>query len=237
MPDSTAFHGATLSSFTSLTLHPQPLVAFSLRLPSRLADYLRPSSTPSPSDSSSASAPSELSLAPLVTPDPLATLPVPHLGKPLAISLLATAHADIAAKLSQPGQDHSSIFNSAPFALDSQAQGSHGAETDAGALPILPDSIGTMRCEVVSSTLLRDVWPSGPIDEDSIPFDEEVEGAGLRAQPEKQPFGGTNGTQPSPSTPVHGSELFICRVLDVQHGTGAETPMVYYKHEYTTVKE
>ncbi|WWD21124.1 hypothetical protein CI109_105605 [Kwoniella shandongensis] len=36
------YHGATLTSFTSLTLHPYPLVAFSLRLPSRMADCLRP---------------------------------------------------------------------------------------------------------------------------------------------------------------------------------------------------
>lgn len=91
-----------------------------------------------------------------------------------------------------------------------------------------------MTCEVVSSTLLRDVFPTTPIDEDSIPFDEEVEGAGLRAQPEKQHDGGSH---PFPPQPVHGSELFICRVLDVRHGSGSETPMVYYKHQYTTVKE
>ncbi|WVW79273.1 hypothetical protein I302_101240 [Kwoniella bestiolae CBS 10118] len=36
------YHGATLTSFTSLTLYPHPLVAFSLRLPSRMADCLRP---------------------------------------------------------------------------------------------------------------------------------------------------------------------------------------------------
>jgi flavin reductase (DIM6/NTAB) family NADH-FMN oxidoreductase RutF len=37
---STHNHGATLSSFTSVSLHPLPLVSFSLRLPSRLADLL-----------------------------------------------------------------------------------------------------------------------------------------------------------------------------------------------------
>lgn len=36
------YHGATLSSFSSIALHPDPLVSFSLRLPSRLADALRP---------------------------------------------------------------------------------------------------------------------------------------------------------------------------------------------------
>jgi flavin reductase (DIM6/NTAB) family NADH-FMN oxidoreductase RutF len=41
------YHGATLSSFSSIALHPEPLVSFSLRLPSRLADALRPSRTAS----------------------------------------------------------------------------------------------------------------------------------------------------------------------------------------------
>ena len=43
------FHGATLSSFSSIALDPHPLVAFSLRMPSRMAtslqnaDYSKPS--------------------------------------------------------------------------------------------------------------------------------------------------------------------------------------------------
>ncbi|KAH8116361.1 flavin reductase like domain-containing protein [Phellopilus nigrolimitatus] len=35
------FHGATLSSFTSIALDPHPLVAFSLRIPSRMATSLK----------------------------------------------------------------------------------------------------------------------------------------------------------------------------------------------------
>ncbi|KAF7790237.1 hypothetical protein EIP86_001189 [Pleurotus ostreatoroseus] len=35
------FHGATLSSFTSIAMDPHPLVAFSLRIPSRMATTLR----------------------------------------------------------------------------------------------------------------------------------------------------------------------------------------------------
>ncbi|KAI0642413.1 flavin reductase like domain-containing protein [Trametes meyenii] len=37
---SSKFHGATLSSFTSISLDPHPLVAFSLRIPSRMATSL-----------------------------------------------------------------------------------------------------------------------------------------------------------------------------------------------------
>ncbi|KIJ06270.1 hypothetical protein PAXINDRAFT_92265, partial [Paxillus involutus ATCC 200175] len=36
-----AYHGATLSSFSSIALDPLPLVAFSLRVPSRMASALR----------------------------------------------------------------------------------------------------------------------------------------------------------------------------------------------------
>lgn len=43
---SIADHGATVSSFVSIALAPQPVVAFSLRLPSRLASYLEEVSKP-----------------------------------------------------------------------------------------------------------------------------------------------------------------------------------------------
>jgi flavin reductase (DIM6/NTAB) family NADH-FMN oxidoreductase RutF len=35
------FHGATLSSFTSIAMHPHPLITFSLRVPSRMATALK----------------------------------------------------------------------------------------------------------------------------------------------------------------------------------------------------
>ncbi|KAI0955269.1 hypothetical protein AcW1_006899 [Taiwanofungus camphoratus] len=40
-PTHPRFHGATLSSFSSIALDPHPLVAFSLRVPSRMATALR----------------------------------------------------------------------------------------------------------------------------------------------------------------------------------------------------
>jgi len=43
--NSSHFHGATISSFSSIAMHPYPLISFSLQLPSRLASALRPSST------------------------------------------------------------------------------------------------------------------------------------------------------------------------------------------------
>ena len=41
LPHHKKFHGATLSSFTSIALDPDPLVAFSLRIPSRMATSLK----------------------------------------------------------------------------------------------------------------------------------------------------------------------------------------------------
>ncbi|KAJ7780149.1 flavin reductase like domain-containing protein [Mycena maculata] len=44
------YHGATLSSFTSIAMDPVPLVTFALRIPSRMASSLNSSSSDSPSD-------------------------------------------------------------------------------------------------------------------------------------------------------------------------------------------
>ncbi|KAI0321591.1 flavin reductase like domain-containing protein [Amylostereum chailletii] len=51
--DEPLYHGATLSSFTSISLSPYPLVAFSLRVPSRMATTLSHLSQPRTSSSSS----------------------------------------------------------------------------------------------------------------------------------------------------------------------------------------
>ncbi|KAJ7066769.1 flavin reductase like domain-containing protein [Mycena belliarum] len=49
-PKKSAFHGATLSSFTSIAMDPIPLVTFALRIPSRMASSLNSSPPHSPSD-------------------------------------------------------------------------------------------------------------------------------------------------------------------------------------------
>lgn len=45
----TRYHGATLSSFTSIAMDPYPLVTFALRIPSRMADSLKSSRPEQPS--------------------------------------------------------------------------------------------------------------------------------------------------------------------------------------------
>ncbi|KAJ7114095.1 flavin reductase like domain-containing protein [Mycena epipterygia] len=49
-PTKPVFHGATLSSFTSIAMDPVPLVTFALRIPSRMASSLNSSPPHSPSD-------------------------------------------------------------------------------------------------------------------------------------------------------------------------------------------
>lgn len=82
-----SFHGATLTSFASLTLEPHPLVAFSLRLPSRLADCLRP---PPPEPQAGDCAPGNMCSPP---------------AQPtrLTISLLSHANQGAADALAKPG--------------------------------------------------------------------------------------------------------------------------------------
>lgn len=68
------FHGATISSFSSIAMHPYPLVAFSLQLPSRMAHALHTRHHPTSSNAH------------------------PH----FVINLLSTAQVDIAKRFSKP---------------------------------------------------------------------------------------------------------------------------------------
>lgn len=75
--------------------------------------------------------------------------------------------------------------------------------------PALVGSIGRLRCEVVTSIPLRDVC------------------GGCEADGDDQSL----GTHP-------GSELFICRVLEVENGeTEGGDPMLYWRQKYIGVRE
>ncbi|KIJ54744.1 hypothetical protein M422DRAFT_24649 [Sphaerobolus stellatus SS14] len=77
--DTTApeYHGATLSSFTSVAMYPYPIISFALRTPSRMADILRRHS--------------QTKLCP----------PTPH----LVINLLGSSMAHTAVHFSRPRED------------------------------------------------------------------------------------------------------------------------------------
>jgi len=74
------YHGATLSSFSSVAFHPFPIVSFALQLPSRSADALQPHlATQMPSDVDSDN-------------------PTPN----FAINILAASQSDAAIRFSRP---------------------------------------------------------------------------------------------------------------------------------------
>ena len=114
------FHGATLSSFTSIAMDPYPLVAFALRIPSRMATTLN-----------SLSPPSSLS-----TFQPASSNPSAH----MVINLLSASQAPEAVKFSRPD------LYPAPFATN---DGPKFSLTKEG-LPVLHDVVGALSCKLVT---------------------------------------------------------------------------------------
>lgn len=89
-PAKHTFHGATLSSFTSIAMDPYPLIAFALRVPSRLATSLEIAASVSLQDPSTPS----------------------H----MVVNILSAQQASIAVKFSRPDL-HPQPFNSVPYKL------------------------------------------------------------------------------------------------------------------------
>ena len=110
------------------------------------------------------------------------------------MSLLSTSGESMAESLSRPFTDQSGIF-------------SRRDEWDDGDPPGLKGSVGILRCEVVSSLPLADLFPSA----DPVASSDPIE----------------------PNVSQGGSELFICRVLDVEHGTGQ--PLVHHQRKYKSM--
>lgn len=203
------YHGATLTSFASLSLEPYPLVAFSLRLPSKMADYLRPCSnhTLAPGKgvqiplnscdndcatdcAPNAEAPGTAGTAPPTppsTPLPKATCPE------LMVSLLSSSNQGIAEALAKPGVDQRPIFGR--------------YEWDDSDPPALKDAVGHLRCQVIHSMPLKAVCDGLA----NLDFEIEKEKAHLL-----------------------GSELFICRVVGSNLGQGKES-LVHYQRDYNSV--
>ena len=71
-------------------------------------------------------------------------------------------------------------------------------------------AVGRLRCDVVSSIPLQDL---------------------CGGEPNSSSTHADAGDQVGGVDPLHGSELFICRVRSVEHGQGE--PLLYYKQQYT----
>ncbi|KAI0045802.1 hypothetical protein FA95DRAFT_1494990 [Auriscalpium vulgare] len=132
-------HGATLSSFTSIALAPHPLVAFSLRVPSRMAKTL--STLASPSSTLPSSSPSSSSPFPSF---PALTSTDAH----MIINILSAAQARAALIFSQP--------DAHPRPFEDHAMPWHLSREG---LPVLAGSIGALACRVVGAA-----WPLSDLD-------------------------------------------------------------------------
>jgi flavin reductase (DIM6/NTAB) family NADH-FMN oxidoreductase RutF len=121
--NTTKFHGATLSSFTSIAMDPYPLVAFALRIPSRMATTLR-----------SLSSPSSLS-----TFQPASSTPSAH----MVINLLSASQAPEAVMFSRPD------LYPEPFATEDATKFSLTKE----GLPVLHDVVGALSCKIVTGPI------------------------------------------------------------------------------------
>ncbi|KAI0692498.1 flavin reductase like domain-containing protein, partial [Cytidiella melzeri] len=117
------FHGATLSSFSAIAMDPHPLIAFSLRIPSRMATTLK-LAHPHP----------HARETPHSHPNPLA-----NLSTHMVVNILSSHQADLAVQFSRPDL-HPHPFAVAPYRL-----------TDEG-LPVLKSSLGALSCKLVASS-------------------------------------------------------------------------------------
>ncbi|KAF9474757.1 hypothetical protein BDN70DRAFT_884475 [Pholiota conissans] len=138
------YHGATLSSFTSIAMDPYPLVAFALRIPSRMATTL-----------------SSLALSTL----PSSSSAIPHqtnaqrdFTSHMVINFLSASQASAAITFSRPD------LYPTPFVSGSQSEQLEYT-LSADGLPILQGVVGALSCKLVGGPIpLHDLdyFSSGP---------------------------------------------------------------------------
>lgn len=136
------FHGATLSSFSSIAMDPHPLVAFALRVPSRMAATLSAlvPTTLTPSTSSSHKN-TESRHHQTHTQSPR---PSGHLDTHLVLNILSETQHPLAHAFSRPDL-HPHPFTTAPYTLNVDG------------LPVLDGSLGALACRVVGRVKLSEL--------------------------------------------------------------------------------
>ncbi|TEB33026.1 hypothetical protein FA13DRAFT_1610875, partial [Coprinellus micaceus] len=125
------FHGATLSSFSSISMDPHPLVAFALRVPSRMATTL---TALAPTPFSRSSLPPRQPSSGGTDRDPT------H----LVLNILSSNQHAFACSFSRPDL-HPHPFESAPYTLSVDG------------LPILDRALGALSCKVVARVKLSEL--------------------------------------------------------------------------------
>lgn len=123
---SDVWHGATLSSFTSIAMYPYPLISFALRTPARMADLLRPLTKEGQKSSTSNAS----------------FIPKIH----LVINLLASHQAHLAIHFSRP---RSSWPSSPPSSIRHTLPADYSATAEG--IPVLHNTLGALCCTLVNS--------------------------------------------------------------------------------------
>ncbi|WVQ81418.1 hypothetical protein IAT38_003542 [Cryptococcus sp. DSM 104549] len=250
-----AYHGATLTSFTSLTLHPTPLVAFSLRLPSRMADCLRPWRTGGAGKDDSPAAgklgrveeeagEQGLRLPPKSElPWPLSQLPMPEDPPPWAQELFSR----IPNPLSSPNPLASSSSSSTATTSSPPPRPPHSPATPVPPTPLtisllstanepIADALAQPRTDHSSIFALPNTWES------PLPPGEGTHPPALKGcvgSLQCQVVGSVmlrdlcrQGLEEG-----EGSEMFICRVVGVEMGEVGAEPLLHWRRKYAGVKE
>ncbi|KAF5316783.1 hypothetical protein D9619_006526 [Psilocybe cf. subviscida] len=208
------YHGATLSSFTSIAMDPYPLIAFALRIPSRMATSL--SSLVAPSASSRTRTPS--STTPPTSP------PLSHPSH-MVINLLSASQASEAVTFSRPD------LHPTPFYSPTNPNGVKYTQSPDG-LPVLRGVVGALSCKLVG--------PPIPL-HDLDYFTDGGMGRGEQARRESEP--GLELEEGAVTSELFIAQVVrvedVASVSDVEHTTtdGERTlPLVYHRQRYTSCR-
>lgn len=217
-PNHRLVHGATLSSFTTISLDPVPLVAFSIKLPSRMSDTLVQHFQRSKREG--------------------VKTPRPH----FIINLLSSSQAHLAAAFARPGlrpyewgeteqekeQEEQDLHPLAKEDAQNLRESKHALLNDGkGAthgVPLLVDSLGCLACTLHGWVDL------GQLEEDDSAVGSSKLDLDMRGRRFDEDSAAAAG----------GSRLFIAKVDAVEalsEQGKAATPLVYWKQAFTTTVE
>lgn len=205
-----SYHGATLSSFSSVALQPEPLISFSLRLPSRLAEALN-----TPGDASEGSQP-HIKAPPTSTMDESV---ITGISKPyFSINILSGNQAcqSLAHRFSQAQASHEAALSDQQqwrYYRDPATEIENKGTAPTDGIPIAKNGMASLLCQVVTSYHLSKLLRTST---DEV--NEETLG----------------NSKSLPKNQEEGSMLFIARVVEVI--TGASTEVLLYKdRQYTSL--
>ncbi|KAF8993754.1 flavin reductase like domain-containing protein [Cyathus striatus] len=197
------YHGATLSSFSSISMDPYPLVSFALRIPSRMAVSLgsgHASSLFSSSSSSPASTYPSSSSSTSTSTSPTQS-DVEEGNKPIMTINLLSQHQPHTAHLFSRPDLHPEPFSSVTYTLSRDG------------LPVLDDSLAAITCELVGGPIpLHDLeYLEG---RSALPKRWEREGGGI-------------------SSELFIARVIRVEDVRLQSGEGERVPLIYYQRGFT----